>query len=44
MRATVPLGISRAVTEESRRNDRMAAIEVIGESTATILHHHGRQL
>jgi hypothetical protein len=30
IRRTVPFGSSRAVTDGSRRNDRMAAMEVIG--------------
>src|SRR3954452_22308324 len=34
MRWTVPFGICRAVTDRSWRNDRIAAMEVIGESTA----------
>jgi hypothetical protein len=33
IRRTVPLGISREAGE-SRRNDRMAAMDVIGELTA----------
>ena len=35
IRRTVPFGSSRPVTDGSRRNDRMAAIEVIGRLTCT---------
>ena len=35
IRRTVPFGSSRAVTDGSRRNDRMAAMDVIGWLTST---------
>ena len=35
IRRTVPFGSSRAVTDESRRNDRIAAMDVMGWPTST---------